>query len=185
LRDLPIKAIYFPPLQITTFSFLAAKPPTNRRLVWYKRDGSRLGTVGEPGRYDAIVMSPDERLLGVQRSDPQTKRADIWTMDLSSGILSRVTFDPGNAMFPAWSPDGHELVFSSDRKYGNTSDLYRRVVGSGEEGVLFENQQSKVPRQCLNNGSVVFENYTDYGNDFYLLPSSGGAKPVRLLKRRV
>src|ERR1700752_5089857 len=93
----------------------------NIQLAWYKRDGARLGSIGEPGPNEGMRISPDETQLVLDRADPQTGLNDVWTLQLSSGIFTRVTFGPGNNIGPEWSPDGNEVAFSSDRR---ASGLY-------------------------------------------------------------
>jgi len=61
------------------------------QLAWYKRDGARLGSIGEPGQYENMRISPDETQLALQRPDPQTGKSDVWTLQLSSGIFTRLT----------------------------------------------------------------------------------------------
>ena len=39
-------------------------------------------------------------------------------MELARGVASRFTFDPGNDIYPVWSPDGSRIVFGSDREGG-------------------------------------------------------------------
>src|SRR5215471_18485920 len=112
----------------------------------------------------------------------QTRTFNIWTIELSSGIVSRMTYHPVNDVAPVWSPDGRELVFSSDRKVRQKWDLYRKVVGSTEEEqILFESSDSPiVAQQWLKDGSILFTSGSNA--DFYLLPQTADRKPVSLLK---
>ena len=55
---------------------------SNRQLLWFDRSGKELGSVGPPGEYNDIVLSPDEKKVAIQRVDgPNT---DIWLLGYSS-----------------------------------------------------------------------------------------------------
>jgi Tol biopolymer transport system component len=79
---------------------------------------------------------------------------------------------------PVWSPDGHELVFSSNRK--GTHGLYRKVIGGGDEELLLGSAELKFPKFWTKDGSILFLN--QYGRTFYQLPLAGDRKPVVLTK---
>jgi Tol biopolymer transport system component/tRNA A-37 threonylcarbamoyl transferase component Bud32 len=147
------------------------------QLAWYNRDGKRLAPIGEPGLYGIIALSPEEKRLALERLDSQLRTRDLWTLELASGILSRQTFH--NDTDPVWSPDGRELVFTSSPK--GQDDLYRKVVGGGEEELLFGSGEGKYPKSWIQDGkSIVFINVD--GKTFYQLPLTGERKQVVLSK---
>ncbi|HET9319325.1 MAG TPA: protein kinase [Bryobacteraceae bacterium] len=149
------------------------------QLAWYNREGKRLAAIGEPGLYGIIVLSPEEKRLAMERLDPQLRTNDLWTLELASGILSRQTFHPTNDTDPVWSPDGRELVFTSDAK--GQDDLYRKAVGGRDEEPLFESGEQKYPKSWPKDGkSIVFINSD--GKTFYQLSLTGERKPVILSK---
>jgi len=158
------------------------------QLIWYKRDGARLGSIGEPVKaiIFAIALSPDEKRLAVNRVSPETNAGDVWTGELSTGIFTRLTSGSDQDLSPVWSPDGHELAFSSDRGRflaGGGINLYRKPAGGGEQELLFASEREcKFPRQWLPDGSILFEVWADTPGAFYLLPRFGNRKPVLLLK---
>jgi len=159
----------------------------NIQLGWYKRDGARLGSIGEPGPNEGMRISPDETQLVLDRTDPQTGQNDVWTLQLSSGIFTRVTFGPGNNIGPEWSPDGHELAFSSDRRASGLYDVYRKPVGGGNDELLLTSEdQSRTPQQWFRDGSILLNSWggrvVGGHNLFYRLPLSGTRKP-ELLRR--
>jgi serine/threonine protein kinase/dipeptidyl aminopeptidase/acylaminoacyl peptidase len=150
----------------------------NIQLAWYKRDGARLGSIGEPGPNEGMRISPDETQLVLDRTDPQTGQNDVWTLQLSSGIFTRVTFGPGNNIGPEWSPDGHELAFSSDRRASGLYDVYRKPVGGGNDELLLASEdQSRTPQQWFRDGSILLNSWggrvVGGHNLFYRLPLSG------------
>src|SRR5262249_23933932 len=55
------------------------------QLAWYGRDGKRLQSVGEPGEYPQILLSPDEKRLAVERSGARNGEGNIWMLELSTG----------------------------------------------------------------------------------------------------
>ncbi|HEX4921113.1 MAG TPA: hypothetical protein VFV92_10275, partial [Candidatus Bathyarchaeia archaeon] len=153
----------------------------NIQLAWYKRDGARLGSIGEPGPNEGMRISPDETQLILDRIDPQTGQNDVWTLQLSSGIFTRVTFGPGNSIGPEWSPDGHEFAFSSDRRVSGLYDVYRKTAGGGNEELLLASEdQSRTPQQWFRDGSILLNSWggrvAGGHNLFYRLPLSGARK---------
>ena len=50
--------------------------------------------------------------------------ADIWTVNVDGSELTQLTSDASDEIDPAWAPDGHRLVFSSDRRRKGNFDLW-------------------------------------------------------------
>jgi Tol biopolymer transport system component/DNA-binding winged helix-turn-helix (wHTH) protein len=152
---------------------------TDVQLAWYDRQGKRLGTIGEPGQYQTIVLSPDENRVVLERSDLPSQTINLWILDLASGILSRQTSHAGNDADPRWSPDGRELVFGWHRK--GFSDLYRKAVGGNDDVLLFESGEPKYPKFWLKDSkSMLFINSN--GRTLYQLSLTGDRQPVVLTK---
>ena len=47
------------------------------------------------------------------------------------GLMTRFTFAPGRDSFPAWSPDGGQIAFTSNRT--GVFQIYRKDVNGGDE----------------------------------------------------
>ena len=87
-----------------TIVFRQAQPdPT--QLVWYGRDGSRLAAAGQPGSYRQVALSARGQQVAVSRRDPATGNLNIYTLDLSTGVMSPQTTARSIDGDPRWSPD--------------------------------------------------------------------------------
>jgi len=145
-------------------------------LVWFDRQGSRLGTVGEPGNYSVPALSPDENTLAVRRTDTQLGTHDLWLFNLKRGMPSRFTFDPGEETNPTWSPDGTRIAFSSYQK--GSYDLYQKAAtGAGNAVPLMEPNESKIVHTWTSDGRFVL--YTS-ADKHWALPLTGEATPILL-----
>ena len=102
----------------------------NVQLEWVNREGKRIGTLGEPGKYGQIVLSPDDKRVAAEVADADG-RYDLWVMDAVRGVASRLTTDPADERDPVWSPDSQELLFSSD--------------ASGDQNLLLKGLQTSEP----------------------------------------
>ena len=100
-------------------------------IVWVDRDGRSSPLLDEPGAYANPRLSPDGRRLSL--TVLREGNWDIWVYDLDRQVATRLTFDEATDTEQVWSPDGREIVFSSDRNR-QPSTLYRKPSdGSGEE----------------------------------------------------
>jgi eukaryotic-like serine/threonine-protein kinase len=110
------------------------------RLTWYDRTGRLLGSFRESGDYQHPWLSPDEKQIVVEKTDPTTGRHTIWTLDVAREVTSRLLYDATGAHQPLSSPDGKHLVFSSNRLGG--VDLYSvRADGTGDQTVLLSSPE--------------------------------------------
>jgi Tol biopolymer transport system component len=108
---------------------------------------------------------------------------DIWILDVARGNSTRFTFDPARDDFPAWSPDGKNIAFSSNR--GGTMDLYVKPAdGSGEEKLLLKTDEPKTVERWTKDGRFLLFYTTSpkTAEDMWALPFPGEAKPVSLLE---
>ena len=142
------------------------------RMTWYARDGKRLGVVGDAGIYMNMGLSPDEKRLALQRNDAQSGMGNIWVLELASGILTRLTFEPVTVSDPVWSPDGREVVYRT----GSRTDyiIARKPVGGGPQETLFDSKTQLFAQDSLKDGSLVCLNLN--GRAFYRLPVTGEKK---------
>ncbi len=69
----------------------------------------------------AIVPGPNGRIAF---ESSRTGNNEIFTMNPDGSALVNVTRDPANDVFPAWSPDGSQITFSSDRAEAGNRDIY-------------------------------------------------------------
>ena len=106
------------------------------QLAWMTRDGRHAGVVGAPAYFQQLVLSPSGTRAAVQRIDTDTGNADIWVMDVATGISSRLTLDPALDADPAWSPDERTIAFTTFRTGRGTIFLHDLV--SGKEEPFFE-----------------------------------------------
>jgi Tol biopolymer transport system component len=106
------------------------------QLTWIGRDGRRGAIVGEPAHYQQLVLSPSGRRAAVQRVDTDDGNADLWVVDLDTGITSRMTTHAAMDGDPAWAPDERSLVFTSYRSGPGTAWLWDFV--SGRESPYFD-----------------------------------------------
>jgi eukaryotic-like serine/threonine-protein kinase len=102
------------------------------QLTWFDRSGKPAGTVGMPASFGNVRLSPDGRRVAVDQINPDGRNIDIWIHELARGATTRLTFDPSPHQAPIWSPDGKQILFSSNRKI--TTRLYlNNADGSGSE----------------------------------------------------
>ncbi len=129
----------------------------NRQLAWFDRRGNLLAVVGPPNDYRSFSLSPDERLVAVDRlDDPATVLPTIWLMDLSrEGAVSRFT-DPGAAeasLAPIWSPDGTEVLFSRGDDRGMR--LLRQALNGGTAKSVLDSEGPKFPTDWSTDGRFI------------------------------
>ena len=100
----------------------------NGQMVWYDRAGKRLGTVGEPGIYGVLKLSPDQKQLVVDRWEGTGPNVAVLVFDLIRNTTSRFTFHPGVNGRPIWSPDGSRIVSPQIGKEPSISTKKPRAV---------------------------------------------------------
>jgi Tol biopolymer transport system component len=107
------------------------------QLAWFDRSGKPAGTVGQPGWYDNVRLSPDGHRVATDQTDPDGRNIDVWVHELSRSTVTRLTFDPALDQTPVWSVDSQRVLYSSNR--GGTFALYlKNADGSGSEQLLVE-----------------------------------------------
>jgi len=144
------------------------------RLQWFDRGGKALETVGLPGGYLSVDLSPDARRLAADRNDTQTGNRDIWLFDLARGASTRFTFRPAFNDSPVWSPDGRRIAFRSNRE--GLFNLYQKdASGAGEEELLVKTPANKFPTGWSPDGRWLLYHELDPKTrmDLWLLPLDG------------
>jgi serine/threonine-protein kinase len=100
-------------------------------LVWVTRSGVATPVDSSwTGEFGSPTLSRDGKRLAVAIQGSESM--DIWVAQLDRGPRLRLTLDGARNDYPAWTPDGTGVTFSSNRA-GPSFDLWtKRSDGSGE-----------------------------------------------------
>ena len=161
-----------------TIVFRPAQPdPT--QLVWYGRDGSRLATAGQPGSYRQVALSARGQQVAISRRDPATGNLNIYTLDLSTGVMSPQTTARSIDGDPRWSPDERTVLFTSNRT-GWMRPFKKDLKTSKEDPLLDEASADVYVEDWTSDGRLIVLRSQDV---WFAIAASGRGTPTRLAPR--
>jgi eukaryotic-like serine/threonine-protein kinase len=166
---------------------LAYRPQTSpgpARLLWVARDGHVIGDAAPPGNYEDVALSPDGTRAALSIVAEPSNERDIWVRDLGRGVSSRLTFEPGDELAPAWSPDGRRVVYAGLR--GEEMRCYVRAAwgGGAEDSLGFTPGFYEAPFGWSGAANVLTIAHVDNFNqwDLWVLPPEGRKPPRPLVQ---
>jgi serine/threonine-protein kinase len=95
---------------------------------WNPRSATILGNAG-------LSISPDGRRVALSVADPGTGQSHVVVKQLPTGPASRLTFEGTQNIRPAWSADGSEILWVSNRS-GTQTIWRKRADGSQQASEL-------------------------------------------------
>ena len=105
------------------------------QMTWHDRTGKAIGTVGDPGLYTGIALSPDGTRVALSRENTLNRAdQDLWVVDIARNTPSRFTSDGFPESVPQWSADGQSVVYAVGHDDANVRS--KSVNGTAERTVL-------------------------------------------------
>ena len=147
---------------------------------WFDRAGKPLETLGPPGTYGGLSMSPDDRTLAVM----QTRSQEIWLLDVARGTPQQLRVGAGLGRYnPVWSPDGKWLAYSVEPKAGDAAMYAKPTSGSGRDMPLATSNDTSYPLSWSPDNRFILYGVVDpkTGWDVWVLPLAGDRKPMPYL----
>ncbi len=131
--------------------------------------------VGQRAGDRGLMWMPNGNLVFVSRASGSL---DLWLMDQNGGNQQQLTTPETRAeVYPAVSPDGRYIVFSSNRT-GN-SNLYRLDVTTGDQVQLTRGTSEEFPTISPDGKSVIYTLTSSSKFTLWKVPIDGG-EPVQL-----
>lgn len=119
--------------------------------------------------YDAHAqLSPDETRIAFHRNVGQDNY-EVVVLTLASGREQVLAPAPGGDAYPAWSPDGRHLVFSSDR--GNPP---------GQNDLYLMTAEGRIVRRLTHGSNDTYPSWAPNGRDIYFVSTREGRGVYRL-----
>jgi Tol biopolymer transport system component/tRNA A-37 threonylcarbamoyl transferase component Bud32 len=158
---------------------------TASQLTWYRRDGTEIGSIGEPGDFYFPRLSPDGTRVAADIMQAGT--TDLWMIDLKAGgARSAVMRDQSTDWTPVFSPDGQQLAFAAAR--AGAPHLHLKRLADSSQG-----QQLLAPSGAVqfvtdwatgpDGPFLVFHDVTPKTGIDVMALSLGGTHAVRALAR--
>ena len=154
------------------------------QTTWFDRDERQISAFGQPGSDQRLTLSPDG-MRAAGRDATENANGDIWLLDFTRGVRTRLTFRQSLGSDPVWAPDGAHIFFAA----GNRLDtIYEKDASGagGEKELLKKPGEIKLPSSVSRDGRFLLYNTAlvpKTGNDLWVLPldGPGQGKPALLL----
>nr|WP_094076565.1 Tol-Pal system beta propeller repeat protein TolB [Notoacmeibacter marinus] len=145
--------------EVTYMSYADGQP----RVYLLQLETGQRELIGNiPGMSFAPRFSPDgsKVVMSIGRQDGNS---DVFTMDLSSRTMQRLTDTNAIDTSPSYSPEAGQIVFTSDR--GGPSQIYKmNADGSGQTRISFGNGSYSTPVWSPRGDLIAFTKQT--GSEF-------------------
>ncbi|MBT3270077.1 hypothetical protein HN371_23220 [Candidatus Poribacteria bacterium] len=153
--------------------------PDGQTVVYHSwRDVDPIGfyTVGVDGAGDRFLRRGSQIRLAWSPNGSRTlfrDGRDIMAMDPDGGNVAAVGPHPASDGQPAWSPDGTEIAFISNRD--GDSALYRMDADGANPTRLHERGRDSWPSWLSDGSAIVFASGPELDlSDIYMVQKDGG-----------
>lgn len=152
-------------------------------LVEGDPSGSAVRLNDEIGESANPEISPDGRWVAYQQR--LGREARIAVLPLPAGLPQAIVESPGFHIHPAWSPDGSEIAYLTDREV--MWDLMivsvatglpvapPRLIESGEQTMMW-------PQWSPDGGSIAYISATEESWDVWMVSTDGSSEPRQITK---
>jgi serine/threonine protein kinase len=151
------------------------------RLTWFDPDDKIVDAIepsaGEEEFLNPAICPTNDNLVAAHRFDRESDRWHIWLIDAARGnAASRLTSDAASDVDPAWSPDGTEIVYASDRD--GRRKFYRQPITGGAPVEILDVQRfnDPIPSDVGKDGRIFFSDLQRSIWEF----APGASTPTRL-----
>jgi serine/threonine protein kinase len=158
-------------------------PIESERLVWFNREGEKIGTAAPEGRYTEVYLSPRGTWMMFTRSDPTTGNTDLWVQDTAGNAPNRFTSDPDIDHLAAFSADDKEIVWEAHA--GGILNVMRRPAnGSAPATVVRSWNRAGGPTDWSPDGRFVLVGSDDGAsrNNLWAVPVDGEGEASPLIE---
>jgi len=133
-------------------------------------------------------LSPGGRKLAFARA-PNNTNFDLYTLDLNADLTPagrerRFTFDNQRAANPAWSPNGHEIVYSNAIGIGGSTAGLMRVPDSGPVGarkLTGVGEDGDLPSISVQAHRLIYSRHFTDQNIWRIENSGGNTAPSMVI----
>jgi Tol biopolymer transport system component len=158
---------------------------TGSELYVMNADGSAVKRITSNGYYEVSqTWAPDGRriaFVGTPDAAPNdslrvwAEKRQIYVMDTRGGGITQLTSAPGGHNFPAWSPDGKRIAFSSGRDRAGGAQLYiMNADGSNQVRLTHSSTEETYPAWSPNGRQIAFiSKVQDSLSDIHVMDPDG------------
>ncbi len=107
------------------------------------------------------------------------RSGDIWTMNPDGSGVTQITTAAGNDLFPAWSPDGSQIAFQSNRD-GDYEIYVMNQDGSGATRLTNNSASDQTPAWSPDGEKIAFFSTRDFADGEIYVMNRDGTSQTRL-----
>ena len=150
---------------------LTKRDESSQGIFLINVDGTNLRRLsGSEGNAFAPTWSQDEQIAFAWSPVANT---EIWVMNIAEpDSVHRITDDPLTDTTPAWSPDGREIAFTSDRNLN--SDIYlMNPDGSDLRPITYDASRDTMPAWSPDSERIAFISNRMGNNYLFVMQRDG------------
>jgi len=155
----------------------------NRAVSGPSVEGTRTATsivvwTPEPTLTPTASLIPMRSYIAYMAKENPVDTWEIWVMRSDGSDPQRLTSNDANDTVPAWSPDGREILFESDRD-GNGEIYVMNSDGNKQVNLTNHPAEDGTPSWSPDGSMIAFSSYRDGNWEIYLMRRDGTV-PLRL-----
>ena len=155
-----------------------------RQFQWIDRSGNELQKlVYEDGAALGPALSHDGHRLAIYHF--KAGNMDIWTYEHRRKAWDRVSFDPGDDIYPLWSPDDASIIYAGLHKDGILNIYRKPVTGPPDsEELVVSSPFGKYPTDWSADGRYLLYDSIrpNHGPDIHAVRLDGSRQPIKVVE---